>query len=406
MEKGINTEKDFEIAKKIAHVLSGDCSEENRSSLDEWLSESEGNRNLYERILDERNREAFQKNAAKFDRSVGWEKSLQKRRQRTTGRQIQMHRRVLRWVAVVTLVCGVGVAAMLYWEQKTEVGSMVAQNEVVQGGTRAILTLADGKVVDLEKTKGGIVEKQSATNIFNQGGNLVYKDSLVQAVEKAVFNKVTVPRGGEFKLTLSDGTVVHLNSETVLSYPVRFAGDTREVELHGEAYFEVAKERERPFWVDFREGTVRVLGTQFNVKAYGGEEAVATLVHGKVEVARGQEAVVLHPGEQCRIAAGEAHALIVGKADLMSTLAWKNGEFVFKDASLEQVIDELARWYNVEMMYDHSLFRESRVHIYMNRSQTLDEALDMLSKAWNIRYERQGTKVWLGEWHTGGTDSD
>ena len=104
MEKGINTEKDFEIAKKIAHVLSGDCSEENRSSLDEWLSESEGNRNLYERILDERNREAFQKNAAKFDRSVGWEKLLQKRRQRTTGRQIQMHRRVLRWVAVVTLV--------------------------------------------------------------------------------------------------------------------------------------------------------------------------------------------------------------------------------------------------------------------------------------------------------------
>ena len=176
--------------------------------------------------------------------------------------------------------------------------------------------------------------------------------------------------------------------------------------MDGEAYFEVAKERERPFWVDFREGTVRVLGTQFNVKAYGGEEAVATLVHGKVEVARGQEAVVLQPGEQCRIAAGEAHALIVGKADLMSTLAWKNGEFVFKDASLEQVIDELARWYNVEMMYDHSLFRESRVHIYMNRSQTLDEALDMLSKAWNIRYERQGTKVWLGERHTGGTDSD
>ena len=85
MEKGINTEKDFEIAKKIAHVLSGDCSEENRSSLDEWLSESEGNRNLYERILDERNREAFQKNAAKFDRSVGWEKLLQKRRQRTTS---------------------------------------------------------------------------------------------------------------------------------------------------------------------------------------------------------------------------------------------------------------------------------------------------------------------------------
>ena len=300
MEKGINTEKDFEIAKKIAHVLSGDCSEENRSSLDEWLSESEGNRNLYERILDERNREAFQKNAAKFDRSVGWEKSLQKRRQRTMGRQIQTHRRVLRWVAVMTLVCGVGVAAMLYWEQKTEVGSMVAQNEVVQGGTRAILTLADGKVVDLEKTKGGIVEKQSATNIFNQGGNLVYKDSLVQAVEKAVFNKVTVPRGGEFKLTLSDGTVVHLNSETVLSYPVRFAGDTREVELHGEAYFEVAKDAARPFIVKTSHYNIEVLGTRFNVADYDNDMSVhTTLVEGKVAVSGpGVRQRILQPNEQ------------------------------------------------------------------------------------------------------------
>ena len=203
------------------------------------------------------------------------------------------------------------------------------------------------------------------------------------------YGEIMVPRGGEYRMVLADGTRVMLNAETRLRFPEAFGDGERRVFLEGEAYFEVAKERERPFWVDFREGTVRVLGTQFNVKAYGGEEAVATLVHGKVEVARGQEAVVLQPGEQCRIAAGEAHALIVGKADLMSTLAWKNGEFVFKDASLEQVIDELARWYNVEMMYDHSLFRESRVHIYMNRSQTLDEALDMLSKAWNIRYERQ-----------------
>ena len=117
--------------------------------------------------------------------------------------------------------------------------------------------------MDLEKTKGGIVEKQSATNIFNQGGNLVYKDSLVQAVEKAVFNKVTVPRGGEFKLTLSDGTVVHLNSETVLSYPVRFAGDTREVELHGEAYFEVAKDAARPFIVKTSHYNIEVFGNPF-----------------------------------------------------------------------------------------------------------------------------------------------
>ena len=218
--------------------------------------------------------------------------------------------------------------------------------------------------------------------------------------------QVTVPAGSKSKIVLPDGTSVWLNSGSKLTYTGDFGKINRVIYLDGEGFFDVTKNKEIPFEVYAGEARIRVLGTQFNVKAYGGEEAVATLVHGKVEVARGQEAVVLQPGEQCRIAAGEAHALIVGKADLMSTLAWKNGEFVFKDASLEQVIDELARWYNVEMMYDHSLFRESRVHIYMNRSQTLDEALDMLSKAWNIRYERQGTKVWLGERHTGGTDSD
>ena len=249
-----------------------------------------------------------------------------------------------------------------------------------------------GSIPGFRVDTGGVIRQEAVES--RTGGDTVR------------YGEIMVPRGGEYRMVLADGTRVMLNAETRLRFPEAFGDGERRVFLEGEAYFEVAKERERPFWVDFREGTVRVLGTQFNVKAYGGEEAVATLVHGKVEVARGQEAVVLQPGEQCRIAAGEAHALIVGKADLMSTLAWKNGEFVFKDASLEQVIDELARWYNVEMMYDHSLFRESRVHIYMNRSQTLDEALDMLSKAWNIRYERQGTKVWLGERHTGGTDSD
>ena len=385
MEKGINTEKDFEIAKKIAHVLSGDCSEENRSSLDEWLSESEGNRNLYERILDERNREAFQKNAAKFDRSVGWEKLLQKRRQRTTGRQIQTHRRVLRWVAVVTLVCGVGVAAMLYWEQKTEVGSMVAQNEVVQGGTRAILTLADGKVVDLEKTKGGIVEKQSATNIFNQGGNLVYKDSLVQAVEKAVFNKVTVPRGGEFKLTLSDGTVVHLNSETVLSYPVRFAGDTREVELHGEAYFEVARDERHPFRVECEDSRITVLGTKFNVMAYKGQgNVVTTLVDGRVRVATGRDSLMLTPGEQ---AVSGTDGIDVKKVDVSFYIAWTLGVFEFEEMSLGQITEQLGRWYDMTFVYDDPLLREITFTGAVERHRPLNVVLKMIEKLSRVRFE-------------------
>ena len=396
MEKGINTEKDFEIAKKIAHVLSGDCSEENRSSLDEWLSESEGNRNLYERILDERNREAFQKNAAKFDRSVGWEKSLQKRRQRTTGRQIQMHRRVLRWVAVVTLVCGVGVAAMLYWEQKTEVGSMVAQNEVVQGGTRAILTLADGKVVDLEKTKGGIVEKQSATNIFNQGGNLVYKDSLVQAVEKAVFNKVTVPRGGEFKLTLSDGTVVHLNSETVLSYPVRFAGDTREVELHGEAYFEVAKDAAHPFVVEVCDSKIQVLGTGFNVRSYSEEgQIVTTLVEGAVCFESIEDRVILKPGEQSIL--DKEGQLQKRAVEVYPFVAWKEGRFIFRKQRLEDIMIMVSRWYNVEVYFEDDESKEITFSGGMMRYEGFEALMKMIETVGSINCTIKDNTVFIAK---------
>lgn len=394
MEKGINTEKDFEIAKKIAHVLSGDCSEENRSSLDEWLSESEGNRNLYERILDERNREAFQKNAAKFDRSVGWEKSLQKRRQRTMGRQIQTHRRVLRWVAVVTLVCGVGVAAMLYWEQKTEVGSMVAQNEVVQGGTRAILTLADGKVVDLEKTKGGIVEKQSATNIFNQGGNLVYKDSLVQAVEKAVFNKVTVPRGGEFKLTLSDGTVVHLNSETVLSYPVRFAGDTREVELHGEAYFEVAKDSTRPFIVYVGDNAIEVLGTHFNVVSYKKDEVYTTLAEGMVKVSHNGQSVILNPDEQA-IIEPKMSGIKVREVDASLYVSWINGRYEFRDTELENIAAQLSRWYDVDIRFAAEELKHKRLAGVIYRDEELGFTIKVVERVANVRFIRENNTIYI-----------
>ena len=389
MEKGINTEKDFEIAKKIAHVLSGDCYEENRSSMDEWLSESEGNRNLYERILDERNREAFQKNAAKFDRSVGWEKLLQKRRQRTTGRQIQMHRRVLRWVAVVTLVCGVGVAAMLYWEQKTEVGSMVAQNEVVQGGTRAILTLADGKVVDLEKTKGGIVEKQSATNIFNQGGNLVYKDSLVQAVEKAVFNKVTVPRGGEFKLTLSDGTVVHLNSETVLSYPVRFAGDTREVELHGEAYFEVTHNDDKPFVVQTNKCNVEVLGTKFNVEAYSDSEDFCTsLMEGSVRVSdkgNPSESLVLAPNQQVSWINGHLQSKPIADFD---PFRWKEGLICFKSMHFKELMSRFEKCYGIHIIIENPKLADYICSGKFRISDGIDKALRILQKDAKYTFER------------------
>lgn len=387
----MNTEKDFEIAKRIARVLSGDCSEKDRCSLDKWLSDSEENRNLYEHILDERNREAFQKKAAKFDKSAGWEKLSQKRHQKSAGRRIQMRRRVLRWVAVVSLVCGMGVAAMMYWEQKMEAGKMMAQNEVVQGGARATLTLADGQVVDLETTKGGIVETQSATNIYNQGDNLVYKDSLVQTIEEVVFNKVAVPRGGEFKLTLSDGTVVHLNSETVLSYPVRFVGEKREVELHGEAYFEVAEDAARPFIVKTSRYNVEVLGTHFNIADYENDEFVhTTLVEGKVAVSGpGVRQRVLQPNEQF-VLDKKTGKQEVKTVDVSYFVSWKDSSFRFRDVRLEEIMHAIERWYDVTVFYENQEVKDYRFGFNVGRDESIDPLLRIFEANGRIKIDRNG----------------
>ena len=268
---------------------------------------------------------------------------------------------------------------------------MVAQNEVVQGGTRAILTLADGKVVDLGKTKGGIVEKQSATNIFNQGGNLVYKDSLVQAVEKAVFNKVTVPRGGEFKLTLSDGTVVHLNSETVLSYPVRFAGDTREVELHGEAYFEVAKDAARPFIVKTSHYNIEVLGTRFNVADYDNDVCVhTTLVEGKVAVSGpGVRQRILQPNEQFVLDKNTGKQEIK-TVDVSYIVAWKDAGFRFRDVRLEDIMHAIERWYDVTVFYENQEVKDYRFGFNVGRDESIDPILRIFEANGRIKIDRNG----------------
>lgn len=290
-----------------------------------------------------------------------------------------------RWAAAACLVLGMGVAFSV-WQARPEEEAITQaeQPRTVQ------LLLPDGSRHEL----GAEVSSGQIPGFRSDSDGVIRQEFLLAAKEEEIrYGEIIVPRGGEYTMVLADGTKVMLNADTRLRFPEAFGTGERKVFLEGEAYFEVTKEKERPFAVAFQDGLVRVLGTQFNVKAYAGQETVATLVNGKVEVAAGPEAVVLQPGQQCRIVGGDTPDLVVGEADLMVALAWKNGEFVFKDASLEQVLRELSRWYNVEIGYDPEMFKGTRVHIYMNRTQTLKEALEMLSKAWDIRYERKGEKI-------------
>lgn len=366
---------------KIKKMALGKASEQEKEEVEAWVGDSA-------------ERDRFRKDAQAFYTGAEIpEEEIQQRMDRiwqTMPVTRKRHRWMYRWgAAAACLTVGIGLALSV-WLTRSEEGD---NEPTVQAGRSAMvqLLLSDGSRHELGtgRNNGPIPGFRTDSNgvVIQESGADVPKENKVK------YGEIRVPRGGEYALVLADGTKVMLNAETCLRFPETFEAGERKVFLEGEAYFEVAKEQNRPFTVTFQEGKVRVLGTQFNVKAYSGQETVATLVQGKVEVASGQEAIVLQPGQQCRIVTGNVPDLVVSEADLIEALAWKNGEFVFKDASLEQVLGELSRWYNVEIGYDRKMFEGTRVHIYMNRTQTLKEALDMLAKAWDIRYERKGEKI-------------
>lgn len=221
--------------------------------------------------------------------------------------------------------------------------------DLAPGGMRATLTLAGGKTIVLDSAFAGQLALVDGTRISKTAdGQLVY-ESDTRNTGTVQTNTISIPRGGEYKLLLPDGTKIWLNAATTISYPTRFTGQERRIKLSGEAYLEVAKDLEHPFIVETDNQTVKVLGTHFNVNTYT-ERTITTLEEGSVLVSslRGsKQSLTLKPGEQ----AINTNTLTVEPADLESALAWKNGLLFFKDAPLATVLDEVARWYDVEIGY-------------------------------------------------------
>jgi fecR protein len=367
---------------KIKRVVSGRASGEEQREVMVWARESEERMRLL--------KDADMFYGGKVSGELEEEKRiegmwLRMRLPREKRRWTMVWRR---WVAVAA--CVAVVAGVVLWMQNANDGN----------GERVELPrLAHSKGVQLILPDGSTHQITTATTStvkipgFRVDENIVVQERQ-ETVDTSVveYTEIVVPRGGEYSLMLADGTSVILNSETRVRFPNSFTGAERKIFLSGEAYFNVARDEKRPFLVEFLGGTVRVLGTRFNVKAYMNQSTYATLVSGKVEVVSGRDSVVLKPGELCEIVAAD-RSLSVREADLMTVLAWKNGDFVFKNASLEQVMDELARWYDAEIVYDSSEFRGMKFHIYMDRAKTLEEALDVISKMGEITYKIEGKKV-------------
>ncbi|GEP89724.1 iron dicitrate transporter FecR [Chitinophaga terrae (ex Kim and Jung 2007)] len=235
------------------------------------------------------------------------------------------------------------------------------RNEILPGGDKALLQLADGSTIVLDSTKSGSLALQGNTRILkNDQGEIVYKAG---RDVQPVYNKISTPRGGQYTITLPDGTRVWLNASTTLRYPTAFTGNERIVELSGEAYFEVAQDANRHFRVQTNTSghqplNITVLGTSFNVQAYTDEPAqTTTLLTGKVSVGAGSQAVVLQPGRKA-VLDKTAAGFNVQAADTAAALAWKEGFIYMQDADLAEIMRQISRWYDVDIVFEGNVTKQ------------------------------------------------
>lgn len=249
------------------------------------------------------------------------------------------------------------------------------------------LITSDGIQHDLNKGTLKDSLKVGFKNEISEGlqlGTVIQKKEMTER-----FHEIIVPRCGEYRLVLSDGTRIYLNAESSLRFPDVF-GDERKVYLTGEAYFEVTQDSLRPFLVEFEGACVKVLGTQFNVRAYPTGPSFTTLVSGCVKIVHKNQVLQLEPGQQCEV---REEKMLLHNADLMTVLAWKNGEFIFKDVALETIMDELARWYDMQVDYETEDLKKMRFYLYVERSENLEEVLQKIALTNQVKYRVNGKKI-------------
>lgn len=254
------------------------------------------------------------------------------------------------------------------------------KNGVTPGGNKAILTLSDGSTIILDDAKNGKVAQQGGTQIAKlANGQLVY-NALDNKSAEVVFNTLTTPRGGQFKLTLPDGSEVWLNAASSIKYPTAFIGNERKVEISGEAYFEIAHNAAKPFKVSVNGMEVKVLGTHFNINAYNDEASVkTTLLEGSVSLTKGGATATLSPGQQAQLK-NDGNIKVINNVGLDQVVAWKNGYFSFNRSDLQTVMRQLARWYDVEIDYEGKI-PERQFGGKIDRNSNLSEVLKILEES-------------------------
>ncbi|MEO5889332.1 MAG: FecR domain-containing protein [Ferruginibacter sp.] len=261
---------------------------------------------------------------------------------------------------------------------------------IVPGGNKAVLTLANGTTIVLDSSLQGTLANQGNARVMKLNtATLAYNAEDIAAGE-TVYNTLSTPSGGQYQLILQDGTKVWLNASSSIYFPTVFKGKERNVTVTGEAYFEVAKNAAKPFKISVDDMKVQVLGTHFNIMAYGDESSInTTLLEGSVKISKGSSNKLLVPGQESRI--NKAGDIKIVAAEIEEVMAWKNGWFQFNGYDIEKVMRQISRWYNVDVVYEGKI-PPGHFSGIVSRTNDISQVLKII-QAGGVRFKITGRKV-------------
>ncbi|WP_353182845.1 FecR domain-containing protein [Parapedobacter lycopersici] len=313
----------------------------------------------------------------------------------TTGHRRPRQQLISSWLYAAASVLLIAMVSMYFYTQyrltassaELTLAQAAEQYNIKPGGNKAILTLGDGRVIVLDDTGNGLVAEDAGANILKSAGGQLRYDRSDDASATVTYNSIRIPKGGQYRLVLPDGSRVHLNADSYIRFPTRFVGDRREVELVGEAYFEVAHDKSKPFYVKTPRQVTRVLGTVFNISAYADETTTkTTLVEGRVEVSGKQgHPVVLKPGQAALYQDGQSEPAVI-HADMDRELAWQKGYFVFNNENIKSIMQRISRWYDIDVEYQGNLMQKHFGGIFQ-RSKSIAQLLDSFKETGIIDFK-------------------
>ena len=372
------------IIQLIQLYLVGDLSGEEKVKLEEWVSQDPSHEKLFKEICDEKNVAHDFGIYENVNKNSAWEKVILK------GNIKEKHNtRRLGWYKFVAAgMIPLMVVAAGYFIRETKPGAEQKGTELASiepGKSKAILRLADNRVIEITREQEPRFDVAEGIAATNNSLGMVYPEQV--ATGKTEYNVLEVPRGGEYTVTLSDGTVVYLNSGSELRYPVAFGTERRDVFLSGEGYFEVAKDVKRPFFVNADKLKIRVYGTSFNVNTYNLANVETVLVEGKIGIQETNSDVEysVMPG-QLALYNREKGTMEIRDVDVRPYVAWKEHEFMFDNESLEEIMNTLSLWYDVDVFYTNEQLKNLHFTGHVKRYDQIDNILKAIKSAVGVTF--------------------